>query len=130
MNSKMAVTRIRKETCSLLRHYQAGKASLGHTQCYTGMFHLILFANALKLKKNVISRYQRHVMRNIGALSDYRPDNRTIEVRFPAEAVNFASSLCVQTGSEAHPASYPMGTGGSFPGGKRGRGVTLTVYPL
>jgi hypothetical protein len=24
----------------------------------------------------------------------------------------------VQTGSEAHPASYPIGTGGSFPGGK------------
>jgi hypothetical protein len=24
-----------------------------------------------------------------------------------------------QTGSEAHPASYPMGTGGHFPGGKR-----------
>jgi hypothetical protein len=25
----------------------------------------------------------------------------------------------VQTGSGAHPASYPMGTGGSFPGVKR-----------
>jgi hypothetical protein len=24
----------------------------------------------------------------------------------------------VQTGSGAHPVSYPMGTGGSFPGGK------------
>jgi hypothetical protein len=29
-----------------------------------------------------------------------------------------ASSPCVQTGSGAHPASYPMGTGGSFPGVK------------
>jgi hypothetical protein len=28
------------------------------------------------------------------------------------------SSLCVQTGSGAHPASYIMGTGGSFPGDK------------
>jgi hypothetical protein len=27
----------------------------------------------------------------------------------------------VQTGSGAHPASYPMGTGGSFPGGKAAR---------
>jgi hypothetical protein len=26
--------------------------------------------------------------------------------------------LCVQTGSGAHPASCPMGTGGPFPGGK------------
>jgi hypothetical protein len=28
-----------------------------------------------------------------------------------------------QTGSGAHPASYPMGTSGSFPGGKSGRAV-------
>jgi hypothetical protein len=28
------------------------------------------------------------------------------------------SSLCFQTSSEAHPASYPMGPGGTFPGGK------------
>jgi hypothetical protein len=28
---------------------------------------------------------------------------------------NFFSSLCVQTSSEAHPASYPMGTNGPFP---------------
>jgi hypothetical protein len=30
----------------------------------------------------------------------------------------FSSSLCVQTGSGAHPASCPMGTGGPFPGVK------------
>jgi hypothetical protein len=36
----------------------------------------------------------------------------------PAEENNFSSSLCVQTSSEAHPASYPIGTGGSFPWGK------------
>jgi hypothetical protein len=30
----------------------------------------------------------------------------------------FFSSLCIQTSSEAHPASYTMGTGGSFPEGK------------
>jgi hypothetical protein len=29
-----------------------------------------------------------------------------------------ALSQNVQTGSGAHPASYPMGTGGPFPGGK------------
>jgi hypothetical protein len=28
------------------------------------------------------------------------------------------SSPCDQTGSGGHPASYPMGTGGSFPEGK------------
>jgi hypothetical protein len=34
-----------------------------------------------------------------------------------------------ETSCEAHPASCPMRTGGPFPGAKRGRGVTLTIYP-
>jgi hypothetical protein len=42
----------------------------------------------------------------------------TIGVRYPTKAEDFSSSLCVQTGSGAHPASYPVGTGGSFPGVK------------
>jgi hypothetical protein len=33
-------------------------------------------------------------------------------------AKDFSSILYVQTGSEAHPASCTMGTGGPFPGGK------------
>jgi hypothetical protein len=51
-------------------------------------------------------------------VSDYGLDDRAIEVRSPAVAKDFSCSLCVQTGSEAHPASCTMGTGGSFPGGK------------
>jgi hypothetical protein len=35
----------------------------------------------------------------------------------------------VQTSAEVHPASYPMGTGGPFPGVKRGRGVTIPLTP-
>jgi hypothetical protein len=51
-------------------------------------------------------------------VSDYGLDDWAIEVRSPTGA-DFSSSPCVQTGSgAAHPASYPMGTGGSFPGGK------------
>jgi hypothetical protein len=42
----------------------------------------------------------------------------TIGVRSPTETEDFSSSPCVQTGSGAHPASYPMSTGGPFPGGK------------
>jgi hypothetical protein len=44
--------------------------------------------------------------------------NRAIGVRSPAGAEDFSSSLYAQTGSGAHPASYKMGTGGPFPGGK------------
>jgi hypothetical protein len=49
-------------------------------------------------------------------VSDY--GLRAIEVRSPTGAEDFSSRPCVQTGSGAHLASYPMGTGGSFPGGK------------
>jgi hypothetical protein len=51
-------------------------------------------------------------------VSDYGLDDRAIGVRSSAGAKNFSSSLCVQTGSGAHPASSPMGTGGPFPGSK------------
>jgi hypothetical protein len=37
------------------------------------------------------------------------------EVRFPAEARIFSLRHRVQSDSGAHPVSYPMGTGGSFP---------------
>jgi hypothetical protein len=51
-------------------------------------------------------------------VSDYGLDDRVIGVRSPARAKDFSCSLCVQTGSGAHPASCTMGTGGPFPGGK------------
>jgi hypothetical protein len=51
-------------------------------------------------------------------VSHYGLDDRAIGVQSPAGAEDFSSSLCVQTGSESHPASCPMGTGGPFPGGK------------
>jgi hypothetical protein len=47
-------------------------------------------------------------------VSDYWLDDRAIGVRSPAGAKDFSSSLFVQTGSVAHPASCTMGTGGSF----------------
>jgi hypothetical protein len=51
-------------------------------------------------------------------VSDYGLDDRAIEVRSPGGAKDFSSSLCVQTGSETHPASCTIGNGGLFPGGK------------
>jgi hypothetical protein len=44
--------------------------------------------------------------------------DRSIKVRSRAGARDFSSSLCVQTDSEAHPASFEMCTGGPFPGAK------------
>jgi hypothetical protein len=54
----------------------------------------------------------------VSIVSGYGMDDRAIEVRFPAEAKDFSSSLCVQIGCGAHQASCTMGTGGPFPGGK------------
>jgi hypothetical protein len=55
---------------------------------------------------------------SVSIVSDYGLGDRAIEVRSPAEAKDFSSSLCVQTGSGAHPDSCTMGTGGPFPGPK------------
>jgi hypothetical protein len=48
-------------------------------------------------------------------VSDYGLDDQAIGVQSPAEAKDFSSNLCVQTSSEAYPASCKMGP---FPGGK------------
>jgi hypothetical protein len=48
----------------------------------------------------------------------YGLDEQGSRVRFPARAGNFYLHHRVQNGSGAHPAPYPLGTRGSFPGGK------------
>jgi hypothetical protein len=49
-------------------------------------------------------------------------------IRFPVGAGNFSlHHRCVQTGSGVHPASYPMGTRGSFPEGKA---TGAWIWPL
>jgi hypothetical protein len=52
-------------------------------------------------------------------------------VRSLAEAKDFSCSLCVQTSSAAHPASYSVWTGGPFLWVKCSRGIMmLTIRPL
>jgi hypothetical protein len=53
---------------------------------------------------------------SVGIVLGYRLDYRASRVRFPAGAGNFSLHHRVQNGSGAHPAPYPMGTNGSFPG--------------
>jgi hypothetical protein len=43
---------------------------------------------------------------------------------------DFSYSLCVQTGSESHPASCPMSTGGPFPEAKARLGRDADHSPL
>jgi hypothetical protein len=51
-------------------------------------------------------------------VSGYGLDDGAIGVRSSAEAADFSSDLCVQTGSGAHPAFCAVCTGRPFPGGK------------
>jgi hypothetical protein len=73
-----------------------------------------------------------------------RPRAGRLVVRVPVGTRNFSLNHCVQTGSGAHPASYPIGTRGSIPGGKeagawslpltsvwcRGQRMSGAIHPL
>jgi hypothetical protein len=50
-------------------------------------------------------------------------------IRSPAEAKDFSSNFCVQTNSNTHPASYPMGTGVLSLGDKEGPGRVADPSP-
>jgi len=65
---------------------------------------------------------------SVSIVSDYRLNDRGIGVRSEAEANDFSSSLCVQTGSEAYPIQWVPGV--LSLGVKRYRGVTLTTHPI
>jgi hypothetical protein len=55
---------------------------------------------------------------SVGIALGYGLLDRGSRVRFPAGAGNFSLHHCVQNGSGAHPASYPMGTRRCFRGSK------------
>jgi hypothetical protein len=55
---------------------------------------------------------------SVGIALGYRLDDQGSSVQFLVGAGNFSLHHHVQNGSGAHPASYPMGTRGSFLGGK------------
>jgi hypothetical protein len=56
-----------------------------------------------------------------GIVLGYGLDNWSSKVRFLVGAGNFSFHHCIQNSSGAYPASYPMGTRGSFHGGKAAR---------
>jgi hypothetical protein len=49
---------------------------------------------------------------SVSIVSDYRLVDQTTGIIAPEQAKGFSSSLCVQTSSEVHRASYPMGLRG------------------
>jgi hypothetical protein len=55
---------------------------------------------------------------SVGLALGYGLDDRGSRFRFPAGTGNFSLHHRIQNGSGAHPASYPVRTKDSFPGGK------------
>jgi hypothetical protein len=72
---------------------------------------------AFKLKMHIILAYRSRVSSG-SIVSDCGLDDREIGVRSPAGEKDFSSSLCVQTGSGAHPSSVQWVPGVLSPGVK------------
>jgi hypothetical protein len=84
-----------------------------------GRLFYLLFSYDAPLGRNSVRRTDFGYYRISLAQSVQRlTTDWTAGVRSPTEAEDFSSNLCVQTGSGAHPASYTVGTRGSFLGGK------------
>jgi hypothetical protein len=94
-------------------------------------YHLRIFLEGLrKITKHLMMCGLRDKIRNryftstkyecysVGIALGYVLDDRGSRVRFPVGGGNFSLHHRVQNGSGAHPASYPVDTRGSFPGGK------------
>jgi hypothetical protein len=71
-----------------------------------------------RLPKKKSNIHQTSRDSSVGIALDYGLDDRGSRVRFPTGSGNFSLHHRVQNGSGTHPATYPMGTRGSFPGGK------------
>jgi hypothetical protein len=71
--------------------------------------------------------YQETSLRHssVSMVSDYRLDDRGL---IPGRGKgSFLLASCVQISSEAHPDSYPVGTGGPFPGRNADHSLPFSV---
>jgi hypothetical protein len=82
--------------------------------------HFVPFLDCLGIDAGL--RVEKSRDSSVGIALSYGLDERGSRVRFPAGAGNFSLHHRVQNGSGTHPASYPMGTRGYFPGGKAAGG--------
>jgi hypothetical protein len=94
-----------KNRCEIVnRHYtKLALSCLQHTFILLGISGFLYFT--------------LHPLKGAGIATGYGLDDRGVGVRVPIRA-KFSYPHVVKTGSGAHPTSYPMGTEGSFSGGK------------
>jgi hypothetical protein len=98
-------------TVFFIKRKQISKCATGYIWpiCTEIKFVLLIFVQTTNTRGHDSS---------IGIALGYGLDNRGSRVRFSAGDANFFLHLRVKICSGAHSASYPMGTGGSFSGGK------------
>jgi hypothetical protein len=75
----------------------------------------------VKIAIGKLIRYKFPGTDQILAEQNYGLDDWSTRVQFLVGAGNFSLHHHIQNGSETNPASYPMGTRGSVPGGKAAR---------
>jgi hypothetical protein len=113
-----------------VRDISAGSGLAPLTSC-----HLVIFCAWFSWLKSVptYSQFAYFITSwgsSVSTVSDYRVYVPTTGFRSPAEVKDFSCSLCVQTNSEIHPASYTMGTGDLSPGVKALPGRDADHSPL
>jgi hypothetical protein len=121
---------VRWWTFGFLRHrVSLSKSSGPHNSEYEddSLLWYCTSVTVVQLTWDYTAQWQTGVAVSIA--SGYRLDDQAIEAQSLAVARDFSSSLCVQTGSGAHPASCPVGTGGPFPGGNAQPGYDADHSP-
>jgi hypothetical protein len=78
---------------------------------------LTIISNIWNFNEGMYGHVQSHDS-SVSIVLNYGLDDQGSRVRFLAGAGNFSLHHHVQNGPGAHPASYPLGTRGSFPAGK------------
>jgi hypothetical protein len=77
---------------------------------------MMVIAMMMMMMMMMISLHSRDS--SAGIALGYELNDRSYRFRFPAGAGNFSLHHRVQNGSGVHSTSYPMGTRGSFSGGR------------
>jgi hypothetical protein len=90
------------------------ESSAEATATYEGGRFKLFCASTLTMSSLSISFSRWEPGSSVSIVSGYGLDDRKIGVRSPAGTKDFSSSLCLQTGSGAHPASCPLGTDDPF----------------
>jgi hypothetical protein len=93
-----------------------------HSHSLSKLYNLFIGEGVVKYTKKQTQHLFLYCHNSsVGIATGYGLDDLDSRVWLPAVAGNFSFHHCVQNGSGAHPASYPMGTRGSIPGSKVAR---------